>query len=103
MEFDPGLCLDVPEGFDDSDAESQVHPMARKLFSATTAAGVFGKAQEWVREHNVRLVDVSWDFLYDEDEPYCLNVYFTFELDLEQDPGEGPRHGSGDNPAEAAH
>ncbi|MZE79492.1 hypothetical protein [Streptomyces xinghaiensis] len=85
MEFDPGLCLDVPEGFDDSDAESQVHPMARKLFPATTAAGAFGKAQEWVREHNVRLVDVSWDFLYDEDEPHVLSVYFTFEQDPEQD------------------
>jgi hypothetical protein len=43
MEFDPGLCLDVPKGFDDRDAESRVHPMARKLFPATTAAEAFGK------------------------------------------------------------
>lgn len=103
MEFDPGLCLEVPEGFDDSDAESQVHPMARKLFPATTAAGAFGKAQEWVRDHNVRLVDVSWDFLYDEDEPHVLSVYFTFEPDPEEDPEESPRAGSGDGPGEAAH
>ena len=29
----------------------------------------------------VFLVDVSWDFAHDEDEPYTLSVYFTFELD----------------------
>ncbi|MFI8308206.1 hypothetical protein ACIF80_33305 [Streptomyces sp. NPDC085927] len=85
MELDPDLCLDVPEGFDDSDAETQVHPMARKLFPATTAAGAFGKAQEWVREHPVFLVDVSWNYACDEDEPYVLSVYFTFEPDPEDD------------------
>ncbi|MEV7870976.1 hypothetical protein AB0P17_33870 [Streptomyces sp. NPDC088124] len=83
MELDPGLCLDVPEGFDDSDAETQVHPMARKLFPATTAAEAFRKACEWVGEQKVFLVDVSWDFAYDEDEPYTLSIYFTFELDPE--------------------
>lgn len=83
MELDPDLCLDVPEGFDDTDAETQVHPMARKLFPATTAAGAFKKAHEWVGEHHVRLADVSWDFMYDEDEPYLLSVYFIFELDPE--------------------
>ncbi|MFB7271716.1 hypothetical protein [Streptomyces sp. NPDC056244] len=83
MEFDPGLCLEVPEGFDDSDAESQVHPMARKLFPATTAADAFRKASEWVAEHEVFLVDVSWGFDYDEDEPYVLSIYFTFELEPE--------------------
>ncbi|MFI6765163.1 hypothetical protein [Streptomyces sp. NPDC050355] len=83
MEIDPGLCLDVPEGFDDRDAESQVHPMARKLFPATTAADAFREAHEWVREHKVFLVDVSWDFALDEDEPYTLSIYFTFELDPE--------------------
>ncbi|MFD4899851.1 hypothetical protein [Streptomyces sp. NPDC056844] len=83
MEIDPDLCLEVPEGFDDTDADSQVHPMARKLFFATTAAGAFGKAQEWVGEHNIRLADVSWDHLYDEDEPYMLGIYFTFEPDPE--------------------
>jgi hypothetical protein len=83
MELDPGLCLDVPEGFDDSDAETQVHPMARKLFPAATAAEAFRKAHEWVREENVFLVDVSWDYTYDEAEPYTLSIYFTFELDPE--------------------
>ncbi|MEV6782005.1 hypothetical protein [Streptomyces sp. NPDC051098] len=83
MEFDPGLCLDVPEDFDDSDADSQVHPMARKLFPAATAAEAFGKAQEWVAEQKVFLVDVAWDYAYDEDEPYTLSIYFTFELDTE--------------------
>jgi hypothetical protein len=85
MEFDPGLCLDVPEGFDDTDAESQVHPMARKLFPATTAAEAFGKAQEWVAEHQVFLVDVSWDFAHGEDQPYTLSIYFMFELEPEDD------------------
>ncbi|MEU9125432.1 hypothetical protein AB0C96_37350 [Streptomyces sp. NPDC048506] len=83
MERDPNLCLDVPEGFDDSDAETGVHPVARKLFPATTAADAFAKAHEWVREHRIRLVDVSWDLLHDEDEPHCLSIYFTFELDPE--------------------
>ncbi|MDX3852741.1 hypothetical protein [Streptomyces sp. AK02-01A] len=83
MELDPGLCLDVPEGFDDADAENQVHPMARKLFPATTAAEAFRKAYEWVREHRVFLVDVSWDFAHDEDRPYTLSIYFTFELEPE--------------------
>ncbi|MFD7894113.1 hypothetical protein ACFV0C_08585 [Streptomyces sp. NPDC059568] len=83
MELDPGLCLDVPEGFDDTDAETQVHPMARKLFTGTTAAEVFRKAHEWVAEQKVFLVDVSWDFMHDEDEPCTLSVYFTFELDPE--------------------
>ncbi|WP_314178421.1 hypothetical protein [Streptomyces winkii] len=84
MELDPGLCLDVPEGFDDSDADSQVHPMARKLFTGTTAADTFGKAQEWVGGHDVFLVDVSWDYAYDEDEPYTLSIYFTFELEPDE-------------------
>ncbi|WP_406724959.1 hypothetical protein WJ438_10255 [Streptomyces sp. GD-15H] len=79
MEIDPALRLDVPEDFDDSDAETRVHPMARKPFPSTTAAGAFGKAQKWVREHNVFLVDVSWDYAYDEDEPYTLCVYSRLE------------------------
>ncbi|PJE96683.1 hypothetical protein CUT44_16735 [Streptomyces carminius] len=81
MEIDPGLCLDVPEEFDDSDAETRVHPVARKLFHATTAADVFRKAAEWVAEQKVFPVDVSWDFLHDEDEPYWLSLYFVFEQD----------------------
>ncbi|GAA3846246.1 hypothetical protein GCM10022403_092520 [Streptomyces coacervatus] len=80
MVLNPDFCLDVPEGFDDSDAETGVHPMARKLFPATTAAEAFKKAHEWVREQQIRLTDVSWDFFHDEDEPYCLSIYFTFEL-----------------------
>lgn len=83
MEFDPGLCLDVPAGFDDSDAASQVHPVARKFFPATTAAEAFGKAHAWVADHKVFLVSVSWDHLHDEDEPYVLSIYFTFELEPE--------------------
>ncbi|MEU6216343.1 hypothetical protein ABZ845_02295 [Streptomyces sp. NPDC047022] len=83
MVLDPRFCLDVPEGFDDSDAETCVHPMARKLFVAPTAADAFEKASGWVREQKVRLVDVSWDCLHGEDEPYCLSIYFTFEADPE--------------------
>ncbi|MFE6166019.1 hypothetical protein ACFQ7F_44785 [Streptomyces sp. NPDC056486] len=83
MKLDPDLCLDVPEGFDDTDADSQVHPIARKLFFAATAADSFRKAHEWVGEHNVRLADLSWDFQHGEDEPYVLGIYFIFELDPE--------------------
>ncbi|MEU6882168.1 hypothetical protein [Streptomyces sp. NPDC046712] len=83
MVFDPNFRLDVPEGFDDSDAETGVHPVARKLFPATTAADAFKKAHEWVREHKIRVLDVSWDFFHDEDEPNCLTIYFMFELDPE--------------------
>ncbi|MDX3522888.1 hypothetical protein [Streptomyces scabiei] len=85
MQLDPDLCLAVPEGFDDSDADTQVHPMARKLFPATSAAEAFRKASVWVGEHDVFLVDVSWDYEYDEDEPYVLSVYFSFEPDPEED------------------
>jgi hypothetical protein len=84
MAIDPDLCLDVPEGFDDTDAESQVYPVARKMFLSATAAEAFRKAYEWVGEHKVRLIDVSWDMLDDEDEPYALSIYFGFELDPEE-------------------
>ncbi|MDX2602847.1 hypothetical protein PV330_22925 [Streptomyces caniscabiei] len=84
MELDPDRCLTVPEGFDDSDAESQVHPMARKLFLATTAADAFRKAHEWVGAHDVFLVDVSWAHAHDEPEPYVLAIYFTFEEPQDQ-------------------
>lgn len=84
MAIDPNLCVDVPQDFDDSDAETQVHPIARKLFLATTAADAFRKVQEWLAEQHVRVVDVSWDRLYGEDEPYVLTVYFIFELDPEE-------------------
>jgi hypothetical protein len=59
--------------------------MASKLFPAATAAEAFRKACVWVGEHEVFLVDVSWDFLHDEDEPYTLSIYFTFELEPEDD------------------
>lgn len=85
MAIDPNRCLDVPEGFDDSDDdEGQVHPIARRLFMATTAAGAFGKAQEWVGKHEIRVADVSWDHFFGEDEPYALSLYFIFELDDEE-------------------
>ncbi|MFC9228864.1 hypothetical protein ACFTZI_07820 [Streptomyces decoyicus] len=83
MVLDPNFRLDVPEGFDDSDAETGVHPIARKLFPGATAAEAFRKAHEWLREQNIRLVDVSWTVLGGEDEPYTLSIYFTFEPDPE--------------------
>ncbi|GAA1016301.1 hypothetical protein Aple_020650 [Acrocarpospora pleiomorpha] len=85
MESNVDFRLEVPHDFDDSDAETQVHPMARKLFPATTAAGAFGKAGQWVEENDVFLVDVSWDFMHDEPEPYVLSIYFTFELNAEDE------------------
>lgn len=77
MRIDPDLCLEVPEGFDDSDARSQVLSIARKMFMARTVAGAFGKVQKWVGENDVFLIDVSWAYLYDEDEPYTLTIYFS--------------------------
>ncbi len=58
----PTTGITVPPGFvdsDDSDDEAQVHPMARRLFPGRTPAEVFAKAQQWVGEHEVRLVDVA--------------------------------------------
>ncbi|WP_245689344.1 hypothetical protein [Streptomyces chattanoogensis] len=81
--LDAHFCLDVPAGFDDSDAETGVHPIARKLFLGTTAVEVFRKAHEWLREQSVCLVDVSWTLLDGEGEPYTLSIYFTFEPDPE--------------------
>jgi hypothetical protein len=77
--MNPDYCIDVPPGFDDSGDDAQVHPMARRLFCAHTAAEVFAKARQWVSEHDVFLVDVSWNWAYDEPEPFTLAVYFTFE------------------------
>ena len=79
--MDSDYCIDVPRGFDDSDDDAQVHPMARRLFSGRTAAEVFGKAQHWVSEQEVFLVDVSWNWAHDEPEPCTLSIYFTFEHD----------------------
>ncbi|WP_052863466.1 hypothetical protein [Streptomyces niger] len=83
MAIDPDLCLDVPEDFDDSGEESQVHPMARKLFPVTTAEEAFRQAHEWVKEHDVRLIDVSWKHVDGEPYSYQLSIYFTFELEPE--------------------
>ncbi|MFF4020117.1 hypothetical protein [Streptomyces sp. NPDC001843] len=81
MTLNPSFCLNVPEDFDDSEAETGVHPIARKLFLGANAAHAFAKAQAWVSEHDIQVADVSWDFLDGEDEPHCLSVYFTFELE----------------------
>ncbi|CCH89167.1 conserved protein of unknown function [Modestobacter italicus] len=77
--MNPDLHLTVPAGFDDADADAQVHPIARLLFTARTNAEAFGKAQKWVSVHDVFLVDVSWDFVNDESEPFTLSIYFVFE------------------------
>ena len=61
MAIDPDLCIELPAGFDDSDSESQVHPIARKMFFGRTNAEVFGKAQLWASEQNVHLIDAAWD------------------------------------------
>ncbi|MFJ7047521.1 hypothetical protein ACIQVC_29570 [Streptomyces sp. NPDC101112] len=87
--LNPSYCLDVPKDFDDSEEDSQVHPMARKFFLGTSAAQVFSRAQAWVGEHDVRVIDVSWDHLSGEDEPLCLSVYFVFELPEEDEEDEG--------------
>lgn len=90
MAIDPDLCIEVPADFDDSDSESQVHPIARKMFFGRTNAEVFGKAQLWASEQNVHLIDAAWDEMYGETNPYALTLYFSFEF--EDDTGaEDPR------------
>ncbi|HWC83827.1 MAG TPA: hypothetical protein VG756_28030 [Pseudonocardiaceae bacterium] len=88
MDRDPDYHLQVPAGFDDSEADSQVHPMARLLFSGTTNAEVFDRARQWVSEHNVFLVDTSWKYMYGEDEPLLLAIYFTFEEEPDDEPAD---------------
>ena len=56
--------------------------MARRLFSGRTAAEVFAKAQHWVSEHEVFLVDVSWNWVHDEPER-AYSVCFTVEHDAD--------------------
>ena len=63
--------------------------MARRLFTGRTAAEVFAKAGRWAGEQHVFLVDVSWNWSHDEPEPFMLSVYFTFELDDEEQPAPG--------------
>ena len=90
QDMDPDYCIIVPPGFDDSDDEAQVHPMARRLFPGRTPSEVFAKAQQWVGEHDVTLVDVSWNSAHDEPEPFTLAVYFTFEYNpYEEDESAG--------------
>jgi len=77
--MDSGYRISVPAGFDDSgDDEGQVHAIARRLFTATSAAEVFDKARRWVARHDVFVVDVSWDWMHDEPEPFVLSLYFSF-------------------------
>jgi hypothetical protein len=78
--------LDVPPGFDDSDDDDgQVHPIARRLFTAESAGDVFDKAGRWIAGHDVRVVDVTWNWLDDESEPFMLSVYFVFETNPDDD------------------
>ncbi|HJE58434.1 MAG TPA: hypothetical protein K8V84_07965 [Nocardiopsis listeri] len=86
MAIDPELCIEVPADFDDSAAESQVHPTARKMFFGKTNAEVFRKAQLWANEQSVHLLDAAWDELLGEDDPYVLTVYFSFEFEDENEP-----------------
>ena len=86
MHVDPELCIEVPADFDDEDAESQVHPTARRMFFAATQAEAFGKAHEWVGAHNIHVLDAAWNQMLDEEHPYVLTIYFTFEFDDEDDP-----------------
>jgi hypothetical protein len=77
--MDPDLCIKLPAGFDDSEADAQVHPVARLFFSGRTNAEVFAKAQEWLSAHDVLLQDISWKHLKDEDEPLQLTIHFYFQ------------------------
>ncbi|MFC4531801.1 hypothetical protein [Sphaerisporangium dianthi] len=79
------LCLDVPADFDDSDADSQVHPIARLMFHGRTNADAFGQAQEWVSAHEVFLVDTSWHHEDNEEFPFVLSIFFRFENEPEDD------------------
>lgn len=76
---DTARCLDVPASFDDAGAEAQVHPIARLMFSAQTNAEAFDKAQQWLRDHKVTVVDVSWHYWTGESEPLTSSIYFQFD------------------------
>lgn len=83
--MDPDMFLELPPTFDDShDPEGQVHPVARRLFSASSPAEVFDKARRWLvthEAHNPRVLDVTWDHFDDETEPYSLSVYLSFDVE----------------------
>ncbi|MEV8375964.1 hypothetical protein AB0P21_24715 [Kribbella sp. NPDC056861] len=77
--MDPDLCIKLPKDFDDSDAEAQVHPVARLFFIGRTNAEVFAQAQEWLGAHDVLLQDISWKHLQGEDNPLQLTIHFYFQ------------------------
>ncbi|WP_405724406.1 hypothetical protein OG885_00695 [Streptomyces sp. NBC_00028] len=82
MRSEPNLYLMVPHDFDDSDADSQVHPMARKLFFGSAVAEPFEEAAKWVAAHDVRVIDTSWEIApAGEEFSYVLSLYFSFEDD----------------------
>ena len=76
--------MDVPADFDDADdPDGQVHAVARRMFSGATNAEVFARAQQWLTEHRVLLLDLSCDYLFDEPEPVSMTMYFRFKDDDE--------------------
>ncbi|MFF3637449.1 hypothetical protein [Streptomyces sp. NPDC002250] len=82
MRTEPRLHLMVPDDFDDSDADSQVHPMARKMFFGSAMAEPFAEAAAWVAAHDVRIIDTAWENAPAGETFSCvLSVYFTFEDD----------------------
>ena len=83
MKNDPELCVEVPDHFDDSDADSQVHAVAKRLFFSPTNAGAFAAAHEWISAHAIHVLDTSWNSFPGEESPFCLGVYFTFDPDDE--------------------
>ncbi|MGW1564265.1 hypothetical protein ACWCQ1_48665 [Streptomyces sp. NPDC002144] len=85
MRSEPDLYLMVPDDFNDSHADSQVHAMARKMFFGSVMAEPFEKAARWIAENDVRLSDTAWENApADEEFPYVLSVYFTFEDDRKE-------------------
>ncbi|MER5713993.1 hypothetical protein [Streptomyces sp. NPDC002132] len=86
MRSEPDLHLMVPDDFDDSDADSQVHPVGRKFFFGSRMAEPFEEAAEWIAAHDVRVSDTAWEIApADEQFQYVLRVYFTFEDDGKED------------------
>ncbi|MFR0355173.1 hypothetical protein [Streptomyces sediminimaris] len=82
MRSEPDLHLMVPDDFDDSDAESQVHPMARKMFFGSIMAEPFEAASTWIAAHDIRVIDTAWEIApAGEEFAYVLSLYFTFEDD----------------------
>jgi hypothetical protein len=83
--MDADMRLEFPRTFDDSDdPEGQVHPIARRLFIASSPAEVFDKVRRWLEAyeaHRPRVLDVTWDHFDDEAEPYSLSVYLTFDAE----------------------